>query len=185
MSRTLAGNIVANRSATDRRALDFYSTPPDVTRALMQWLDLPPSIIWEPACGDGIMVDVIESFGHTVLRSDIREIPHGMSNVDFLETQMPCDAIITNPPFALSAKFIEHAVSIAPVVALLLKSQFWHAQKRTPLFRKTNPSAVLALNWRPDFLFGEKGGAPTMDLLWTIWDKSKAGSCIYDILERP
>lgn len=185
MTNTLTGDIVANRSSTDRKPLDFYNTPPDVTIALMRWLDLPPCTIWEPACGDSIMANAIESFGHTVLRSDIREdIPLGMPGVDFLQTSMPCDAIITNPPFMLAADFIRSAASKANVVALLLKSQYWHSKSRTTLFRETKPSAVLALSWRPDFLFGAKSGSPTMDVLWTVWDKSKNGPCIYDILSK-
>lgn len=50
----MRGDIVANAGdSAKQRALDFYPTPPDVTEALMRFLDLPPSVIWECACGDG------------------------------------------------------------------------------------------------------------------------------------
>ena len=46
-------DVLANRSAKDRRKLDFYPTPPDVTHALMQFLNLPKTTVWECACGEG------------------------------------------------------------------------------------------------------------------------------------
>jgi hypothetical protein len=51
---------------------------------------------------------------------------------------------------------------------MLLKSQYWHAAKRHQLFNTHTPAYILPLTWRPDFMFGERGGAPTMDVLWTV-----------------
>lgn len=94
-------------------------------------------------------------------------------------------AIVTNPPFKLAAEFIRRAHELkTPVVAMLLKSQYWHAQSRAALFEEFPPSHVLALTWRPDFCFGQRGGAPTMECLWTVWTEGDTETK-YRILRKP
>lgn len=169
MTQTLANNSVFN----SRRALDFYPTPPQATLALMDFLNIEKSItIWECACGDGAMSKVIESYGHTVISSDIRnDNGYGEGGISFLDEHKDADAVITNPPFNISDLFIRKAVKDFDLVALLLKSQYWHSKKRYALFTEYKPSYVLPLTWRPDFLNKERGGSPTMDVLWTVWQK--------------
>lgn len=155
----------------NRREHDFYPTPKECTIALMDFLKLPPSKkIWEPACGDGSMAIVIEKYGHSIYASDLRtDCGFGEGGVDYLNKICNYyDAIITNPPFNLSAAFIEKAITEATVVAMLLKSQYWHSKNRYSLFMNNPPSFVLPLTWRPNFA-PEKGSAPTMEVLWTVW----------------
>lgn len=153
----------------NRRELDFYPTPPEATIALMDFLKLEKCTIWECACGNNAMSEVLKKYGHNVIATDI------VSGVDFLKESRGCDAIITNPPFNISADFIKKATKEADVVAFLLKSQYWHAKKRADLFYETPPSYVLPLTWRPDFLYQErengKKGAPTMEVAWSVWIK--------------
>ena len=161
---------LANSSTTNkRRELDYYPTPPDVTHALMRFLDLKNCRIWEPACGDGAMAEVLKMYAHDVICSDLRETGYGVGGVDFLTARRDCDAIITNPPFNVSEDFIRHALTQAGTVAMVLKSQYWHAKKRSTLFKEFPPAYVLPLTWRPDFMGGERGGAPTMEVHWTVW----------------
>lgn len=163
----LTGGNIKN----DRRELDFYPTPPEATIALMEFLKLPFGIIVrEPASGDGSMSKVIEKYVSVVLSSDIREDGYGTGGVDYTAICLPLvGAIITNPPFNLSELFITKSLSEAPIVAMLLKSQYWHAKKRIGLFESNPPAWVLPLTWRPDFLGGSKGGSPTMEVCWTVW----------------
>lgn len=173
-----------------RRELDFYPTPPEVTAALMEFLRMKPCVVWEPACGGGHMAEVIKRYGHEVIASDIRDTGYGKAGLDFMgAVPIPCDAIITNPPFNLSEQFIRKALFCAPVVAMLLKSQYWHAQKRVRLFDEFPPAWVLPLTWRPDFLFDarESGdrSAPTMECLWTVWQPTVTGYTRYRPLEKP
>jgi len=186
--------VLANYSNRNkRRELDYYPTPPDVTHALMKFLISQGvlksgDIVWEPACGDGAMSEVIALYRMKVISSDIRHTGYGFGGRNFLDPYMfpPDDlcAIITNPPFALSEDFIRTAIQFAPIVAMLLKSQYWHAAKRTPLFEEHPPAWILPLNWRPDFLFGERGGAPTMEVLWTVWIRGEDDTR-YRILKKP
>lgn len=158
----------------NRRELDYYPTQPDVTKALLDFLKLDYSNIWEPACGEGHMSEVIKSYGHSVISTDLRHTGYGIGGVDFLTcNRLSCDAIITNPPFNISEQFIIKSLQTSPIVAMLLKSQYWHAKKRYKLFLEYPPAWVLPLTWRPDFLFDQREngvkGAPTMECLWTVW----------------
>ncbi|MCY1166572.1 hypothetical protein D9M73_65140 [compost metagenome] len=177
---------LANGGASDkRRALDFYPTPPEATQALLGFWCLPPCVIWEPACGDGAMSKVLEQRGYRVVSTDLRETGFGQGGIDFLAAApRECDAIVTNPPFNLSEAFIRRALSVTPCVAMLLKSQYWHAAKRFQLFDDCPPSFILPLTWRPDFMNGERGGAPTMDVLWSVWTPG-GNQTIYRPLPRP
>lgn len=180
MSRSLAnGGNHANR-----RGLDFYPTPANVTQALVDFFSIKGLKIWEPACGDGAMSVVLEKAGNNVISTDIRQSGYGIPGIDFLLNTKECDAIITNPPFFLSEKFIEHAIGQAVFVAMLLKSQYWHSSKRLLLFHRHRPSYVMPLTWRPDFLNGERGGAPTMEMLWTVWTPN-ARKTYYIPLRKP
>lgn len=162
-------NLANSSTDNKRRDLDFYPTPPDVTHALMRFLELKPCLILEPACGDGAMAEVLKQYGHDVVSSDIRHTGYGNGGIDFLETSADYDAVITNPPFNVSEEFIRHALTQAGTVAMVLKSQYWHAKKRSLLFNEFPPAYVLPLTWRPDFMGGERGGAPTMEVHWTVW----------------
>jgi len=167
----------------DRRELDFYPTPPDVTIVLMDFLKLKPCKIWECASGNGAMADVMKSYGHNVIETDLS------TGTDYLTAKEDCNVIITNPPFNLSAEFIEKALGEADIVAMVLKSQYWHAKKRANLFFRNPPSYILPLTWRPDFLYqervkGGKTGSPTLEIIWTVWIKGNV-DCKYIPLLKP
>ncbi len=153
---------------------DFYPKPIECTRALMDFLHDECSFhfydkltIWEPACGDGAMSEVIKTYGHKVISSDLQDRGYGVTGLDFINHSetYDCDAIITNPPFNLSQKFIELSMD-KRFVCMLLKSQYWHAAKRVELFDKYTPTYICPLTWRPDF---SGGGNPTMDCMWVVW----------------
>lgn len=191
--------LAGSPGKSKRRELDFYPTPRPATVALVKFLLetgtlISGDAIWEPACGDGAMSKVLEDYGFNVFSSDIRDSGYGISNIDFLnriDAAPICKAVITNPPFNLSEQFIKTAIKHAPVTAMLLKSQYWHAQRRFELFNKYPPAYVLPLTWRPDFLEQEKkagryknGGASTMEVVWTVWAEGNTQS-IYKPLLKP
>ena len=158
---------------------DFYPTPPECTEALLRFLNLPKgTVVWEPACGEMHICDVLARHGYPVVCTDIR------SHVDFLTADMPekVEWIITNPPFSLSEQFIYRAAAHEIPFAYLLKSQYFHAAKRKPLFDTLRPTHILPLTWRPDFT-GE--GASLMDMIWVVWAHKRAETTIYQPLERP
>lgn len=146
------------------------------------------ALVWEPACGNGAMSAVIQQYVQDVHSTDIRHTGFGSGGQDFLAASFDCDAVITNPPFVLSEQFIRHALMQAPLVAMLLKSQYWHAHKRIALFQEHPPAYVLPLTWRPDFLFDQREngakGAPTMEVHWTVWVMGDSLTK-YELLRKP
>ncbi len=142
-------------------------------------------MLWECAAGQGHIAKRLEYHGYKVVSTDLHDRGYGEAGIDFLLAERRGDFILTNPPFSASQAFIDHALRLGVPFAFLLKSQYWHAQKRAPLFFKRQPQAVLPLTWRPDFLFGGKGGAPTMECIWTVWGTAPAATTIYQPLRRP
>lgn len=167
-----------------RNESDFYPTPRECTAALFDAWDVPDSV-WEPACGDGAIARVCEEYGRAVTGTDLHDRGYGRGGVDFLRTVVcPAKCIITNPPFFLAARFIEHAASFEVPFAMLLKATFWNAKSRRKLFISTGPAAVLPLTWRPNF-DERRGRSPTMDVVWTVWGSTPARQCEFRPLLKP
>lgn len=190
---TYAAALVESGKRHKRKAADFYPTPPDVTLALMDFLNLPPTtVVWEPASGDGAMARVLQRRFEKVIASDLRDDDsiYGTKGVDFLATAPATpspDWIVTNPPFNVAEDFIRKARSVTPNVAMLLKSQYWHAARRLKLFEEHPPAHILALTWRPAFLEQERGRSPLMDVIWVIWsaENSATGETRFTPIGRP
>ena len=182
----MKGAILTNASAADRSATDFYPTPPEATFAVARWMQLSGKTVWEPACGAGHMSRALEECGATVVSSELHGQGFGDEDVDFLGAPLPegVEFIVTNPPFKLAEQFIKRCIHHGLPFAMLLKSQYWHSAKRRALFELHRPRAVLPLTWRPDFHFGSKGGSPTMECIWTVWDAKPADFTIYAPLVR-
>ena len=175
-----ASTIIGGDANNNRRKLDFYPTPREVTIALLDFLDIPSWVkIWEPACGQDHMVNVMRERGYEVIGTDIQ------GGVDFLTSDLPegVGYIITNPPFSVSESFIKRCIHHGKPFALLLKSQYWHAAKRSKLFYEYPPTYILPLTWRPDFT-GQ--GASLMDFMWCVWSGDRNFSfAFYRPLAKP
>lgn len=170
-----------------RQVGDRYPTPPDVTRALIRrYEQIRIYRVWEPCAGDAAMLNVLEPASFGAFGSDIVSRAPNVTQADFLvdPPPEPFDAIITNPPFNKAPEMIERALDYRPLfVAFVLKSTFWHAARRWPLFQKHRPSAIHPLLWRPDFL---GLGAPTMEVSWVVWDRMSGNRhTIYEPMEKP
>ena len=55
--------------------------------------------IWECACGNGAMSNVLEETGCHVPSSDLYDRGYGDAGVDFLDGGKRADNIVTNPPY--------------------------------------------------------------------------------------
>jgi len=161
---SLKGSTIIG-SGSNRKELDYYPTPHEVTFALLQQIKWPNELkIWEPACGQNHMVNVLRTRFSNVIGTDIK------TGNDFLTNKMlDVDACVTNPPFNLSVEFIKKA-TMYPYAAMLLKSTYWHSSRRTELFYRRKPSKILCLNWRPQFDERITKSSPTMDFIWTVWE---------------
>lgn len=179
--------LKALTSGGERRALDFYPTPPEATIALLNEIAavIPPTdAIWEPACGDGAISKVLVAHGFTVIETDIAARGRPSEQIDFLKVEhRRSETIITNPPFNLATEFIEHADSLRiQRMALLLKSNFWNVAKNSKIFKRWTPALILPLTWRIDFT---GAGSPHTDCTWTYWDRDMAPLAMTRPLAKP
>lgn len=171
LGRAMAGGT----GKAGRRKHDFYpTTDAPMVRALLPHLQgIFPTQIWEPACGQGHMVEELRKVDYTVTCSDIVDRGYGGTIVeDFLTTSRArAPAIITNPPFSLADAFIEHALCVLGIehLALILPMNFYTAKKRVQAFETFKPSLVMPMTWRLDTT-GQ--GAPTMNLQWVVWSSN-------------
>lgn len=173
-----------------RQEDDWYPTPPEVTHGLLNFFRLKSmGDIWEPCAGDGAIIDVLKERlpGSRVWASDINPRRSDIAKHDFLALKGPIaqrDAtIITNPPFVHAEKFIRQGFALGVKrQVMLLKSSYFHAMRRTKLFREHRPSHKLDLNWRVDFM---GLGRPVMEVSWIVWDSPCSPTTTYDIIERP
>lgn len=163
----LVGRKVGNLRQKD----DFYPTPEYVTQALLDKVRFE-GVIWEPACGNGKMSEVIKDYGYHVISTDLvnRGYWDALSGVDFLMENEKHDNIITNPPFELAFPFIEQGLRLCrKKLALLLPIRYLTGKKRAELYRKQPPRWIIVIPNKVDFLGNSN---PVMEFAWFVWEKS-------------
>ncbi|MCA9090893.1 MAG: ParB N-terminal domain-containing protein [Planctomycetaceae bacterium] len=155
---------------------DFYPTPRGVTEALLQHVQFPASV-WEPACGDGAISEVLQVAGYSVDSSDL--IDRGYGDVeDFMTTSRRAESIITNPPYSKAEEFVRRALELTTgKVAMLLPLTFLESERRESLFENS------CLKWL--YVFRDripiyKGGAVArgngrVAYAWYVWEHGHAG----------
>ena len=152
---------------------DFYPTPREGTTGLLDYESFS-NHVWEPACGDGAMVKVLNEYKYSVIASDIE--PRGCGyQKDFLEVSvLQAPSIITNPPFRIAQKFAMHALDLgAEKVALLCKLAFLEGQERAAWLDRSPLRRVLVFKKRLT-LYREgvklKNGG-MIAFAWFIWER--------------
>ncbi len=124
----------AGQHSFAERGRDTYETPACAVEALLRVESLP-HLVWEPACGPGAIVKVLEAHGHEVVASDIVDYGWGHGVEDFLTAPMPkgCECLLTNPPYQLAEKFVRKALEFSPLVIMLLRLQFMESARRADI----------------------------------------------------
>lgn len=189
--RGLGAAMVGGNPKVKRQPLDYYPTPPEVTRALLREERnciasfARDNRVWEPCGRGGAIMRVLAEYEFTPVGTDLVADPdNDVAALDLLQAKRAKSrVVVTNPPFAPAAAMILHLLEALDVdyLALLLKATFWHADERAALFRKHRPARIRALTWRPDFL---GGGNPTMECAWFIWQRGWACGTQYSVLPR-
>lgn len=154
--------------------IDFYPTPPGATRALLA-RETFPGQVWEPACGNGKMSEVLINHGLEVLSSDLYDYGYGFTGVNFLTDwpDMNVDCIITNPPFIHASAFITRAYEVARhKVAMLIKMTYLSGIRRYELFQKIPPSKIYVFCTPIPYYSGEELKKGSFTHCWFVWDKS-------------
>ena len=163
----------------------FYRTPVQVTEALINNWRLPKgALIWEPACGDGAMAEVLKERGFKVTSSDLVDRGYGDSPRDFLTAKKRrVDYVITNPPFHLVELFIKRASAMKLTgFAFLLRDSYWGTKEHARLFEEHRPKYVLPLSWTPVFK-GRDEVITNVKVSWSVWE-GKQKETKFFILKR-
>ncbi len=157
---------------------DFFPTPAWATHALIDNEEFDGDI-WESACGNGAMSDVLEQTGRAVTSSDLFDRGYGEAGVDFLTTARRASNIVTNPPYNAAEGFVHAGLKAADrKLALLLRLAFLEgANRQRTIFTEAPPSRVWVFSERITFYpFGAiQKGSGTTAYAWFVWDKETSG----------
>lgn len=154
---------------------DFYPTPAWATHALIDHESFKGDI-WECACGDGAMSQVLMSENNNVYSSDLYNRGFGDTGIDFTISEKKFSNIITNPPFHSAEEFVESGIKLAgSKFALLLRLAFLEGGRRQrEIFSIHPPARVWVFSER--ITFYPKGmtqaGTGTVAYAWFVWDKA-------------
>ena len=177
----------SNHTEKEREANDYYATEPKAVELLLeqekfsQW-------VWECACGEGHISEVLKANGYYVFSSDLVDRGYDDAKViDFLTATKNELDIITNPPYKFAKEFVEHALNISPEgtkIAMFLKVQFLEGKERRKLFEKHPPKVIYVASGRllcaknGDFQRMKEGGGSAVAYAWFVWEKGYNGSPI-------
>lgn len=171
-----------NYAQNEREANDYYATEPKAVELLLEKERFSDDI-WEPACGEGHIAEVLKAHGHFVYATDLIDRGYGNGGKDFLTTTVRNTMdIITNPPYKYAKEFVEHALDISDngvKVAMFLKVQFLEGKARRKLFEKYPPKRIYVSSSRlccamnGEFEKYSKSNAVTY--AWFIWERGYTG----------
>ena len=183
---TFAQLGASNHSEGERETNDFYATDPQTLKIFLKALKRDKlklhENIWECACGNGSLSDVLKYHCHFLWSSDLVDRGYGTSGVDFLKQDIKFDGdILTNPPYKYAESFVEHALELinkGNYVIMLLKIQFLEGQKRRELFEKYPPKYVYINSARQTcYINGDmsKKMSSASCYCWFVWEKGFNG----------
>ena len=175
----------SNLAEETRQVQDYYATEPAAVELLLAEEQFSKNV-WECACGEGHMAEVLKGHGHNVRATDV--VDRGYGGVrDFLFFN--CDSfngdIVTNPPYKKAQEFTEKALELVPrggKVAMFLKLQFLEGKRRKLLFKKNPPKTLYVSSSR--LLCAKNGdfdkartelGAGAVAYAWFVWQKNYMG----------
>ena len=177
----------SNHTNKERQKHDFYATEPKAMEVLLE-VEKFNKNIWECACGQGHLSEVLKQYGYNVKSTDLIDRGYGEGNVDFLkQTEMFNGDIITNPPYKFASDFIYKALELIPEgnkIAMFLKLQFLEGKARKKLFTTHPPKVIYVSSSRllcaknAEFEKMIAGGGSAVAYAWYVWVKGYNGDTI-------
>ena len=183
----------SNQSEVEREKNDYYATDPKALEIFLNRIDEDGvrlhKNIWECACGEGHLSEVLKNRGYKVWSTDLIDRGYGSGNTDFLKS-IPdswCGDILTNPPYKYAKEFVEKALEVTRIGAytvMFLKIQFLEGQARQELFKRYPPKYVYVNSKRQvcakngDFDKYANGTGTAICYCWFVWQKGFTGEPI-------
>lgn len=181
----------SNHTDKKREQNDFYATNPHALEIFLDKLKEDGielhSRVWECACGQGHLSNVLKTRGIDVASTDLIDRGYGEDCIDFLkyETVFPLDLdILTNPPYKYAKEFVEKGLELVDkghYVIFFLKIQFLEGQERKKMFEKYPPKYVYVNSARQLCAMNgefEKYNATALCYCWYIWEKDWKGETV-------
>ncbi len=169
-----------------RQDKDFYPTPRWTIDLLLDNYDLQPGWILEPCAGNGVICKALRehdgwdgSIDAVEIREEeqdiLREYCDEVHIMDFLEIPKGYfgsapGTIITNPPFSIAEKVVEHCFEIADEkteIIMLLRLGWLESKKRELFWSKYPNVSLITLRDRPKFV---GNGTDFAAYGWFIWN---------------
>ena len=180
-----------NRSGQFRPDDDHFPTPLEAIYPLIRHLALGHKI-WEPACGEGHIAEVLVEYGYDVTATTLVDRGYGETGVNFLATRkLRAPVILSNPPFSLDEEFVLHALDLGADLVIMFLRLKWlcGAERYRSIHSQTPPCLVLPYIQRITFHAGdtaksEQPGWNTEDFAWFVWRKGFMGKPTIDWLSR-
>ena len=170
--------VGSSRKNGEREKDDYYPTPAYAVEELLKREEFLGSI-WECACGEGHISNVLIEKGFEVISTDLIDRGYG-ETMDFLTSETLADNIITNPPYKLALDFVIKAKKQGrKKIAMFLKTVWLESEKRYSMFQdKEFPLKTIYQFSKRVTLFknGKKmknGGM--IAYAWYVWDKDYEG----------
>ena len=178
-------NGASNHTTAERQKHDYYATDPKATELLLEQVVFNKNI-WECACGEGHIANVLKQHGYNVKSTDLIYRGFGdTKTIDFLKNIEKFNGdIITNPPYKYAKEFVEKALEIIPngnKVAMFLKLTFLESKNRKELFKKYPPKVIYVSSSRLQCAKNgefEKYGQTAVAYAWYVWEKGFKGDPI-------
>jgi hypothetical protein len=169
-------------SSPERDVDDFYATAPESIEALLK-VEIFDGPIWEPACGQGHISNVLAAAGYQVINTELVDRRFGETGVDFLMEWKPrAPNIVTNPPFKLASDFVRTALRLTTgKVAMLLKIGFLEGVGRADIFDAAPLARVWVFRRRQSFLkagihkTSMNGRGGMIAYAWFVWEHGYTG----------
>lgn len=166
-------------SGYPRHADDWYQESRECVDLI---LDKEPleGVSWDPSCGEGNIPKAIMARGLPCLASDICDRGFGIPYCDFFSVNRRVDNVVSNPPYGVMQKFVEHALMQATQkVIIVAPLNFLESQARAEFFGTTPLKKVYVSRKRLSMPPGgtgikAKGGIKAYG--WFVWERGHTGS---------
>lgn len=145
---------------------DSCQTPPEALDPLLPYVPREWAI-WEPAAGEGLLVDGLYDAGFAHVRAS--DILTGHNFFQFIPATWDC--LITNPPYSIKYKWLERCYALRKPFALLLPVETLGAKTAQALFREHGVEIIFMdqrINFKMPYA-GWQGGGAQFPTAWFTW----------------
>lgn len=170
--------VGSSRKNGKREDNDFYPTPAFVVEELLKREKFEGNI-WECACGEGDISEVLLNQGYKVISTDLVDRGYGKMK-DFLTSKIKSNNIITNPPYKFALDFVLKAKKQSSgKIAMFLKTVWLEGECRYDMFQDRDfpLKSIYQFSKRVSlFKNGKKmKNSGMIAYAWYVWDKNYKG----------